>query len=114
MIARSTQSALVALLVLGSLGLTTPQSVEARGRESHSHRQHGHEHHGYYNAPRYAPPRGHGWRSHPNYYAPRHCPDVVAYPRYAAPRVYYYSPVETVYPREYGSLGIHLDYNLLY
>ncbi|MHB8474560.1 MAG: hypothetical protein ACYDC8_17290 [Gammaproteobacteria bacterium] len=61
--------------------------------------------------------RGRGWGRHHHhyreYYAPRYydsSPDVVVYP---APPTYYYAP-EPVYPREYGSVGIHLDYNYPY
>lgn len=117
MIARSTQSALVALLVLGMLGLTVPQAAQAHGRESHSHgysyRQIDRHDDDHDEGSRYAPPRGHGWRRHHDYYAPRYYPDVVIYPQ-EAPRVYYYPLVEPMYPHEYGSVGIHLDYNLLY
>ena len=116
MIARSTQSALIDLLVLVMLGLTVPQVAQAHGRESHSYGywQGGHDDDDRdEGGPRYAPPRDHGWRRHHDYYAPRYYPDMVIYQQ-ETPRVYYYPPVESMYPHEYGSVGIHLDYNYLY
>ena len=117
MIARSTQSALIALLALILLGLAAPQPAQAHEHE-HDHESHGHGYRsaGHYDdddGPRYSPPRNHGWRHHHDYYAPRAYPDVVIYQQ-EAPRAYYYSPMEPVYPREYGTVGIHLDYNWLY
>ena len=114
MIARSNQSALVALLVLVMLGLATPLTAQAHGRDSYSHGYRQMSHDNDDDGSRYVAPRHHGWRHHRDYdyYAPRYYPDVVIYPQ-VAPRVYYYEP-EPVYPREYGTVGIHLDYNLLY
>ncbi len=126
MIARSAQTAAVSLLAVTLLGLTLPQAAQARdhGRESrgdgyqyyqyvdHHGRDYGDDDDG----PRYDSPRHHGgWRHHHDHdrYAPRYYPDVVVYPE---PRVYYSAPyyAEPVYPRDYGTVGIHLDYNLLY
>jgi hypothetical protein len=121
MIARSAQTAATALLAATLLGLALPQAALARdhGRDSSSYGQQYSDHRGRdyddNGGPRYASPRHHGWGHHHNYYryAPSYYPDVVVYPE---PRVYYSAPyyAEPVYPREYGTVGIHLDYNLLY
>ncbi len=122
MIARSAQTAAVALLAATLLGLALPQAALAHDRDSRSYGyqyvdHHDHDDHddeGDDDGPR----RHHGWehRHEYNQYAPRYYPDVVVYP--PAPRAYYYEPrylpVEPVYPRDYGTVGIHLDYNLLY
>jgi hypothetical protein len=121
MIARSTKTAALSLLTAALLGLTLPQAVLARdhGRDSHSY---GYQYvdHRDRDDDDYGRERHRGWGHHRNHYryAPRYYPDVVVYP--APPRVYYSAPyyepyyAEPVYPREYGTVGIHLDYNLLY
>lgn len=120
MIARSTQTA-VTFLAVTLLGLTLPQAAQARDHDRDSH-SYGYQHvdhrdRGYGNddGPRYDRHRYNGRDHHQYYrYAPRYYPDVVVYPE--PPRVYYSAPyyAEPAYPREYGNVGIHLDYNLLY
>ena len=131
MIARSTQTAAVTLLAVTLLGLALPQAAQARDydRDSHSYGQQYSDHRGRGrghgdDGRRYAQPRhhgrGHGNQYYRNGYAPRYYypyyPDVVVYP--AAPRAYYsapyYAPYGGGYPSEYGTVGIHLDYNWLY
>jgi hypothetical protein len=122
MIARSTQTAAVTLLAVTLLGLTLPQAAQARdrGHDSHSYGQQYSDHRGrdYNDDRRYDRHRHHGRGHHRYRYAPRYYPDVVVYP--APPRAYYSAPyyapyyAEPAYPREYGTVGIHLDYNLLY
>jgi hypothetical protein len=123
MIARSAQTAAVAVLAVTLLGLALPQAAQARdyGRDSHSYgyQYADHRGHDYDNGRRYAPQRHYGRGHHKNHYryAPRYYPDVVVYPEV---RRYYYAPyyapyyAEPAYPREYGTVGIHLDYNLLF
>ena len=121
MIARSAHTAAVALLAATLLGLALPQAALARdhGRDSRSY---GYQYVGHHDdddeGDDDGPRRHHGWEHHNEHYryAPRYYPDVVVYP--PAPRAYYYEPryvpVEPAYPRDYGTVGIHLDYNLLY
>ncbi len=119
MITRSAQTAAVAVLAVTLLGLTLPQAAQARdhGRDSGSYGYQYVDHHGRdYGDDDDDGPRHHGWGRHYNQYryAPRYYPDVVVYP---APRAYYSTPYyapEPAYPRDYGTVGIHLDYNLLY
>lgn len=115
MIARSAKTAAVAVLAATSLGLALPQAAQAHDRDSRSYGYQYVDHHGRGYDDDDDGPRHHGWRHHHRheYYSPRYYPDVVVYPE---PRVYYSAPyyAEPVYPREYGTVGIHLDYNLLY
>jgi len=114
----STRTALATLAAVLMLGWAVPQAAHARGDkysdyslQKVSHDDDDDEGPGY--------GRGRGWGHHRHYhqyreyYAPRYyesSPDVVVYP---APPTYYYAP-EPVYPRDSGSIGIHLDYNYPY
>lgn len=125
MIARSANTAAMAVLAVTMLGLALPQSAQARdyGRDSHSYsRQYSdHRDRDYRDddrGSRYAQSRHRDWGYHRDRYryryAPRYYPEVIAYP--VAPRMYYPAPYYGGggYPSEYGTIGIHLDYNLLY
>lgn len=118
MIARSARSAALAVVAATLLGMALPQAAQARdhdeqgyGYQRVDHRDRDYDEH---RGRRY---EHREWRHHHERYryAPRYYPDVAVYP---APRAYYYepyyAPVEPVYPRDYGTVGIHLDYNLLY
>jgi hypothetical protein len=126
MIARSAKTAAVTLLSVMLLGMSLPQAAQARdyGRDSHSYSRQYSDHRGRdyrddgrrYDHPRHHG-RGHGNHYYRNGYAPRYYyPDVVVYP--VAPRAYYpapyYAPYGGGYPSEYGTVGIHLDYNWLF
>ena len=116
MIARSTQAALLLGLSVVVTGLAVPQLVQAHGREAsgYDYRHVDYDDDDRGESPRHGHRHSHGWyRQQRDYYVPRYYPNVVIYPR-EVPRTYYYAPVETVYPREYGSIGIHLDYNYPY
>lgn len=118
MIARSTRTALASLAAALMLGWAVPQAAQARGDNyaGYHFQKVSHDDDDEDEGPGYGRDRGWGHRHHHHYreyYAPRYydsSPDVVVYP---APPTYYYAP-EPVYPREYGSVGIHLDYNYPY
>ena len=119
MIARSTQTAALALMAVTLLGgWALPQDAQARDGHSRSYGyQHDRRDRDYDDGPRYDSPRYYdgGHHRHHRHYAPRYYPDVVIYqeaPRVYYPAPYYYGPVEYAYPREYGTVGLHLDYNL--
>lgn len=113
MIATSTRTALAGIAAALLLGLAVPHGAEARDR----YPGYGFQKVGHHDDD--DEDRGRGWGHHRRhhhyreYYVPRYYetyPDVVVYP---APRPYYYAPAPA-YPRDYGSVGIHLDYNYLY
>lgn len=111
MIAKSHKTALLAAVTAAFLGLGFPLGVQANERDSHHDAyRHGHAR-GHYEREEH-----HHWRDHDDYYRPRGYSDVVIYRE--APRAYYYyapaEPVYPVYPSDYDSVGIHLDYNLRY
>lgn len=113
MIARYSQTAAAAVLAVSLLGLGMPQAAQARDYDRGSYSYSGHHDRDDDDGPS----RHRSWRHHPGYYryAPRYYyPEVVVYP--VRPRAYYYAPYypATVYPSDYGTIGIHLDYNLRY